>query len=109
MNVLAHVGFDVWTMDHDGYGRSGTSGNSSDIASGVEDLKSAMPVVIKETGQAKAHFFGTSSGAIRAAAFAQAQPDHVGRLVLSAFTYKGNGAAGIERGGKALRQMPPHT
>src|SRR5436305_2289235 len=90
MNVLAGFGFDVWTMDHDGYGRSGSSGNSSDIASGVEDLKAAMPVVLKQTGGTKAHFFGTSSGAIRAAAYAQAQPEHVDRLILSAFTYKGN-------------------
>jgi pimeloyl-ACP methyl ester carboxylesterase len=97
MNVLARYGYDVWTMDHDGYGYSGSSGNSSDIASGVEDLKAAMPVVLKETGQQKAHFYGTSSGGIRAAAFAQAQPQSVGRLCLSAFTYKGNGAEEIAR------------
>jgi len=78
MNVLARYGYDVWTMDHDGYGHSGSSGNNSDIASGVEDLKAAMPVVAQETGQPKAHFYGTSSGGIRAAAFAQAQPDRVG-------------------------------
>jgi pimeloyl-ACP methyl ester carboxylesterase len=109
MNVLAGFGYDVWTMDHDGYGRSGSSGNNSDIASGVEDLKAAMPVVIKETGQQKAHFYGTSSGGIRAAAYAQAQPERVGRLILSAFTYKGNGAAEIERRRKridALRASP---
>ena len=45
MNVFARYGFDVWTMDHDGYGHSGSSGNNSDIASGVEDLKAAIPVV----------------------------------------------------------------
>ena len=45
MNVMAREGYDVWTMDHDGYGHSGSSGNNSDIASGVEDLKAAMPVV----------------------------------------------------------------
>jgi pimeloyl-ACP methyl ester carboxylesterase len=105
MNVLARYGYDVWTMDHDGYGRSGSSGNSSDIASGVEDLKAAMPVVAKETGQQKPHFYGTSSGAIRAAAFAQAQPDHVGRLILSAFTYKGEGAAEIERRRKRIDEL----
>ncbi|HEY0223782.1 MAG TPA: alpha/beta hydrolase [Pseudolabrys sp.] len=97
MNVLARFGYDVWTMDHDGYGYSGSSGNSSDIASGVEDLKAAMLVVMKETGQQKVHFYGTSSGGIRAAAYAQAQPERVGRLILSAFTYKGSGAAEIER------------
>jgi alpha-beta hydrolase superfamily lysophospholipase len=109
MNVLARAGFDVWTMDHDGYGRSGSSGNSSDIASGVDDLKAAMPVVQKETGQTKPHFFGTSSGGIRAAAYAQAQPEHVGRLVLSAFTYKGNGAAEIERRRKRIEQLRAST
>ncbi len=36
MNVLARDGYDVWTMDHDGYGHSGSSGNNSDIASGVD-------------------------------------------------------------------------
>ncbi len=105
MNVLAREGYDVWTMDHDGYGRSGSSGNNSDIASGVEDLKAAMPVVQKESGQAKVHLYGTSSGGIRAAAYAQAQPEHVDRLMLSAFTYKGNGAAEIERRRKRIDQL----
>jgi len=105
MNVFASYGFDVWTMDHDGYGRSGSSGNSSDIASGVEDLKAAMPVVRQETGRQKLHFFGTSSGAIRAAAFAQAQPDSVDRLILSAFTYKGNGAEEIGRRRDRLAEL----
>ena len=97
MNVMAREGYDVWTMDHDGYGYSGSSGNNSDIASGVEDLKAAMPVIAKETGQRKMHMYGTSSGGIRAAAFAQSQPASVDRLILSAFTYKGEGAAEIAR------------
>ena len=97
MNILAGFGFDVWTMDHDGYGHSGSSGNNSDIASGVEDLKAAMLVVMRETGQQKAHFYGGSSGAIRAGAFAQAVPEGVNKLVLAAFTYKGHGAAEIAR------------
>ena len=105
MNVLARYGYDVWTMDHDGYGRSGSSGNNSDIASGVEDLKAAMPVVLKETGQQKMHFYGTSSGAIRAGAYAQAQPERVDRLVLVAFTYKGNGAAEIARRRKRIEEL----
>jgi len=102
MNVLARYGYDVWTMDHDGYGYSGSSGNNSDIASGVADLKAAIPVVLKETGRQKAHFYGTSSGGIRAAAYAQAQPEAVDRLMLCAFTYKGNGAAEIERRRKSI-------
>jgi alpha-beta hydrolase superfamily lysophospholipase len=97
MNVFAGYGFDVWTMDHDGYGRSGSSGNNSDIASGVEDLKAAMPVVLRESGATKAHMYGTSSGAIRAGAYAQTEPQRIDRLVLSAFTYKGTGSPEIAR------------
>jgi alpha-beta hydrolase superfamily lysophospholipase len=97
MNIFAGYGFDVWTMDHDGYGKSGSSGGNSDIASGVADLKAAAPVVAKETGQQKMHLFGESSGAIRAGAFAQSEPGLVNRLILTAFTYKGNGAAEIAR------------
>jgi len=109
MNALARDGYDVWTMDHDGYGYSGSSGNNSDIPSSVEDLKAAVPVVAQETGQQKLHFYGTSSGGIRAAAYAQAQPERVGRLGLCAFTYKGDGAAEIERRREkidALRASP---
>ncbi len=95
MNVMARAGYDVWTMDHDGYGRSGSSGNNSDIASGVEDLSAAIPVVMQQTGRSKMHFYGTSSGAIRAGAYAQVQPERVDRLVLAAFTYKGTGAREI--------------
>ena len=97
MDVFAHAGFDVWTMDHEGYGRSAQTASNADIAGGVEDLKAAMTVVQRETGQSKVHMFGESSGAIRAGAFAQSEPDRVERLILAAFTYKGNGAAEIER------------
>jgi alpha-beta hydrolase superfamily lysophospholipase len=105
MNVMARAGYDVWTVDHDGYGRSGSSGNNSDIASSVEDLKAAIPVVAKESGQAKMHFYGSSSGAIRAAAYAQAEPERVDRVVLVAFTYKGKGAAEIERRQKRIDEL----
>ncbi len=105
MNVFARHGFDVWTMDHDGYGYSGSSGNNSDIASGVEDLKAAMPVVMRETGQSKAHFYGTSSGAIRAGAFAQAQPERVDKLVLVAFTHKGTGSPEIGRRAAVVEKL----
>ena len=97
MNMMAGYGYDVWTMDHDGYGRSGSSGNNSDIDSGVEDLKAAIPVVLKETGVQKMHFYGTSSGAIRAGAYANAHPERVDRLILCAFTYKGTGSPEMAR------------
>jgi alpha-beta hydrolase superfamily lysophospholipase len=109
MNVFARHGFDVWTMDHDGYGRSGSSGNNSDIASSVEDLKAAVPVLQRETGSSKFHFYGTSSGAIRAAAFAQAKPEHVDRLVLVAFTYKGTGSPTLRDRAKQVEFYRTHN
>lgn len=92
MNVFAGRGYDVWTLDHEGYGRSTQTSGNSDIASGVADLVAATDLIRRETGQARVHLLGESSGAIRAAAFAQAQPDRAGRLVLAAFTYTGAGS-----------------
>ena len=84
-------------MDHEGFGRSTQTSGTSDIASRVADLKAAMVTVQRETGRDKIHVFGESSGAIAAAAFAQAEPERVDRLMLAAFTYKGEGAAEIAR------------
>jgi alpha-beta hydrolase superfamily lysophospholipase len=109
MNVFARNGFDVWTMDHEGYGNSSRSAGNSDIKSGVEDLKLAAEVVKRESGQSKVHFFGTSSGAIRAAAYAQAQPERVDRLVLSAFTYKGEGSPTLTDRAKQVEYYRTHN
>ena len=105
MDAFVRYGFDVWTMDHENYGRSTQTSSNSDIASGVEDLKAAMAVVQRETGRGKVHMFGESSGAIRAAAFAQMAPEWVDRLILTAFTYKGNGAAEIERRRERIAEL----
>src|ERR1700736_1302699 len=48
MDVFAGLGYDVWTMDHEGYGRSSHTPGNSDIASGVADLAAAMEVVQRE-------------------------------------------------------------
>jgi alpha-beta hydrolase superfamily lysophospholipase len=109
MNVFARLGYDVWAMDHEGYGRSSRTPGNSDIASGVEDLKAAMPVVAEHTGRSKVHFYGISSGAIRAAAFAQAQPQSVDRLVLAAFTYKGENAPTLKERAKRLEYYQTHN
>ena len=92
MNVFAKYGFDVWTLDHEGYGSSSRTSGNSDIASGVEDLKAGVELVVRETGVQKMHFMGVSSGALRAAAYAMARPERCDRLVLCAMSYKGTGA-----------------
>ena len=97
MDKMAALGFDVWTMDHEGYGRSTHTNSHCGIMAGVEDLKAALPVVEKTTGQRSVMMYGQSSGAIRAGAFAMAEPARVERLVLDAFTYTGTGAPEIDR------------
>jgi pimeloyl-ACP methyl ester carboxylesterase len=64
-----------------------------------------MAVVQRETGRGKVYMFGESSGAIRAGAFAQMAPERVDRLILTAFTYKGNGAAEIERRRERIAEL----
>lgn len=92
MDKFAGYGFDVWTMDFEGYGRSSKSAGNSNVADGVEDLKAASAVISKETGQEAFHLYGESGGALRAGAFAMAEPQRIRRLVLSAFTWSGKGS-----------------
>jgi pimeloyl-ACP methyl ester carboxylesterase len=102
MNVFARYGYDVWTMDFEGYGRSTVTPGNSDIKSGVADLAAAAAVVARETGQRRMHLWGESSGGLRAAAFAAAYPDRAGRLVLGAFTYTGKGSPTLADRSKQL-------
>jgi alpha-beta hydrolase superfamily lysophospholipase len=109
MNVFARYGFDVWTMDFEGYGKSTVTSGNSDIASGVADLRAAVPIVERETGLKKFHFMGESSGAIRAGAFAVAEPDSVDRLVLEAFTYTGKGSPTLAKRGEQTEFYRTHN
>jgi len=109
MNVFAEYGFDVWTMDHENYGRSSQTDGNSDIASGVEDLKAGVELIAKETGRQKVHLCGESSGALRAGAYAMARPDRVDRLVLLAFTYKGENSPTLTERAKLLDYYRTHN
>lgn len=109
MNAFALRGFDVWSMDHEGYGRSDRTDSNSDIASGVQDLIAAAAVVERETGQHRMHMMGESSGALRAGAFAAAEPERVGRLVLEAFTYTGEGSPTLAKRAEATEFYRTHN
>jgi alpha-beta hydrolase superfamily lysophospholipase len=109
MNVFARHGFDVWTMDHENYGRSARTETNSDVASGVEDLHAAVALVGRETGQSRLHFLGESSGALRAGVFATAAPERVGRLALSAFTWTGRGSPTLAKRGEAVDFFRTHN
>ena len=109
MNEFARYGFDCWTMDHENYGKSGRTSGNSDIKSGAEDLKAAVEVLASETGRQKYHFLGESSGAMRAGAFAMMAPDRVDRLVLAAFTYKGEGSPTLAKRAEQLDYYRTHN
>jgi alpha-beta hydrolase superfamily lysophospholipase len=109
MNTFARYGFDVWTMDHENYGRSSRTGSNSDIASGVEDLKAGLDIVERETGRSKVHFFGESSGGLRAGAYATAHPERIHRLALAAFTYKGEGSPTLKERARQLDYYRTHN
>jgi alpha-beta hydrolase superfamily lysophospholipase len=109
MNKFAEYGFDVWTMDFSGYGRSSVGEGNSNIADGVEDIKAAVEVVARETGQQRYHFFGESSGALRAGAYATEQPQRINRLVLTALTYTGEGSPTLSDRAKQLEFYRTHN
>jgi pimeloyl-ACP methyl ester carboxylesterase len=109
LNAFARFGFDCWALDHENYGKSGRTSGNSDIKSGVEDLKAAVEVVARETGRQKYHFIGESSGAIRAGAYAMVAPERIDRLVLAAFTYKGEGSPTLTKRAEQIDYYRTHN
>ena len=102
MEKFAEYGFDVWTLDHEGYGKSDSTDGNSPVLEGVHDLRAGMDIVTRETGQEKFAFYGASSGALRAAAFAEAHPKYVDRLILDAFVYTGEGSPTLRERAKKM-------
>jgi pimeloyl-ACP methyl ester carboxylesterase len=103
MDWFAARGYDVWTMDHEGYGRSSWSGRgNSDIKTGALDLAAAIPLLLEKTGAQKINLFGSSSGALRACLYTAAHPQIVERLGISALVYTGAGSPTLEQRRKKL-------
>jgi non-heme chloroperoxidase len=93
MEWFASRGFDTWCMDHEGYGRSDKSRPiNCDIPNGADDLAAGTDYIAKTTGAKKLLVYGISSGALRAALFAQRHPERVARLALDAFVWTGEGS-----------------
>ncbi len=109
MNVFSRLGYDCWVIDFEGYGKSTVTSGNSDIKSGVADLEAAAPLIARETGQQKFHMLGESSGALRVAAFAAAQPERVDRVVLGAYTYTGKGSPTLNERAKQVDFYRTHN
>ncbi len=106
MDWFARRGFVCWCVDMEGYGRSDkTRDIYCDIANGAEDLAAATAYVAQARGVTSFHTYGISSGALRAALFAQRHPERVARLALDAFVWTGEGAPTLAQRRKKLPEF----
>ena len=106
MDWFAERGFDTWSVDMEGYGRSDKHRDVNfDIANGVDDLAAASDYIMKKHGVRHFLVYGISSGALRAAGFAQRHPERVARLALDAFVWTGEGSPTLAERTKKLPEF----
>jgi len=106
MDWFARHGFVCWSVDMEGYGRSDKSRDIyCDIANGADDLAAATAHMREARGIEKVAAYGISSGALRAALFAQRHPERVSRLALDAFVWTGDGAPTLAQRRKKLPEF----
>jgi non-heme chloroperoxidase len=106
MEWFAERGFDTWCMDNEGYGRSDKSRPiSCDIANGADDLDAGSSYILERTAAKKLLVYGISSGALKAALFAQRHPGRVARLALDAFVWTGEGSPTLAERRKRLPEF----
>src|SRR5690349_10270687 len=106
MDWFARRGFACWSVDLEGYGRSDKRRDiACDIANGADDLAAATLYMREARGIARVMAYGISSGALRAALFAQRHPERIARLALDAFVWTGEGAPTLEQRRKKLPEF----
>jgi pimeloyl-ACP methyl ester carboxylesterase len=106
MDWFAARGFDAWCLDNEGYGRSDKQRPINfDIANGADDLDAASQYVLQATGAKKLLCYGISSGALKAALFAERHPERVARLALDAFVWTGEGSPTLAERRKRLPEF----
>ena len=103
MDVFARAGYDCWCLDNEGYGRSDKHRDiPCDISNGADDIAVAADYIQKTRGAGPLLVYGISSGALKAALFAQRNPGAVKRLALDAFVWTGEGSPTLEDRRKKL-------
>lgn len=106
MDVFARQGYDCWCLDNEGYGRSSKHRDIiCDIATGADDLEAAADYIETTRRAGPLLIYGISSGALKAALFAQRRPDRVKRLALDAFVWTGEGSPTLEQ---RRRKLPEY-
>ena len=106
MDWFARRGFDCWCVDMEGYGRSTKDrDNNAPIAQGADDCLAAATYIQRLRGKRPLLVYGISSGALRAALFAQRHPQLVARLALDAMVWTGEGSPTLAERKKKLPEF----
>ena len=106
MDHFARLGFDCWCVDMEGYGRSTKDrDNNAPISQGADDCYAAALYIQKLRGKRPFLVYGISSGALRAAMFAERHPEMVARLALDAMVWTGEGSPTLEQRRKKLPEF----
>src|SRR3954468_5416470 len=106
MEWFAHHGYDTWCVDMEGYGRSEKGrDNNAPISFGADDCIAAATYIQGLRGKRPFLVYGISSGALRAALFAQRHPEMVARLALDAMVWTGEGSPTLAERSKRLPEF----
>ena len=106
MDWFCDQGFDTWTMDNEGYGRSDKHRDINfDISNGADDLAAGSEYILKQTGAESLLMYGISSGALKAALFTERHPERVSKLALDAFVWTGEGSHTLDQRKKKLPEF----
>jgi pimeloyl-ACP methyl ester carboxylesterase len=106
MDWFAARGYDTWCMDNEGYGRSDKlRAINCDLSNGADDLAVGSAYILGKTGARDLLVYGISSGALKAALFAERHPERVARLALDAFVWTGEGSPTLAERRKKLAQF----
>jgi pimeloyl-ACP methyl ester carboxylesterase len=106
MDFFARKNFDCWCVDMEGYGRSTKDrNNNAPIAQGADDCFAAASYIQKLRGKRPFLVYGISSGALRAALFAERHPDLVARLALDAMVWTGSSSPTLAERKKKLPEF----
>jgi pimeloyl-ACP methyl ester carboxylesterase len=105
MDWFATRGFDTWCFDCRGYGRSYKGEDvAATISDGADDAEAASDHIRAHGTEGPLMAYGISSGALRAALFAERNPDRVARLALDAMVWTGEGSPTLEQRRQKLDQ-----
>ncbi len=106
MDFFARQNYDCWCVDMEGYGRSTKDrDNNAPIAYGADDCFAAATYIEKLRGKRPLLVYGISSGALRAALFAQRHPEMVARVALDAMVWTGQGSPTLAERRKKLPEF----